>query len=144
MDKNKVKIDFGNKLRKYRELAGLTQAELGEACGYSNKTTISKIEQGLQGMPHSKIMLAANRLGISPLVFYTDDAVNDITESNLLSTFRQLSDNGKEDALHLLSTFCQLSFRGKEDVINFTDYQLQRELDAGKKESKDQPAANEE
>lgn len=120
MDKIKFKKDFGEKLRKYREKAGISQAELARACGYANKTQISKIENGYLDMKIPQLQRAAEKLGISPSVFLDNDP-EDITipESNLLSTFRQLSE------------------RGKEDVLNYADYQLQRERGLGKKESKD-------
>lgn len=118
MDKEKIKKEFGIKLRQYREMAGVSQTELAKACGLPNKTTISKIENGHQDMKLPQLQRAAEKLGISPLVFF-DDYPDDVTipESNLLSTFRQLSE------------------RGKEDVINYADYQLQREIKSEKKES---------
>lgn len=121
MTKDKSNKEFGEKLRRYREKAGISQLELARACGFSTKAAISKIENGERDMKRDKLQLAAEKLGISPLAFFYDDP-EDITipESNLLSTFRQLSE------------------RGKEDVMNYADYQLQREHGLGKKESKDQ------
>lgn len=121
MDKDKNKKEFGKKLRAYRLKAGISQTELAIACGFPNKSTISKIENGHQDMKRDKLQLAASKLGISPLAFFYDDPEDlTIPESNLLSSFRQLSE------------------RGKEDVINYTEYQLHRELGIGKKESDDQ------
>jgi transcriptional regulator with XRE-family HTH domain len=120
MSKDISNKEFGQKLRKYRLKAGISQTELAIACGFPSKASISKIENGHQDMKRDKLQLAAEKLGISPLAFFYDDP-EDITipESNLLSTFRQLSE------------------RGKEDVLNYADYQLQRERGLGKKESKD-------
>ena len=125
MDKENDKKRFGIKLRKYREMAGVSQTELAHACGLPNKSSISKIENGHQDMKLPQLQLAAEKLGISPLAFFHDDP-EDITipESNLLSTFRQLSE------------------RGKEDVLSYADYQLQREIEREKKESNNQSVSS--
>lgn len=118
MNKESNKKGFGEKLRKYREKAGLSQLELALACGFRTKAAISKIENGERDMKRDKLQLAADKLGISPLAFFYDDPEDlTIPESNLLSTFRQLSDHGKND------------------VISYAEFQLQRECGRGKKES---------
>lgn len=115
MNKEKAKQEFGVRLKRCREAANMSQLELARAIGYNSKAAISKIENGQRDMPRSLIQLAADALGISPLALMTDDINSSASESALLSTFRQLSE------------------RGKEDVLDFANYQLQRER--GKKES---------
>lgn len=127
MVKENYQIEFGKRLKFYREKANLSQDELARACGYSDRSSITKIEKGERDLSIDKLKPICIALGVSPMVFFEDKYVeNSIHESNLLSLFRKLSE------------------RGKEDVLNFTEYQLQREIDAEKKEGKDQPAANEE
>lgn len=127
MVKENYQIEFGKRLKFYREKANLSQDELARACGYSDRSSITKIEKGERDLSIDKLKPICIALGVSPMVFFEDKYVeNRIHESNLLSLFRKLSE------------------RGKEDVLNFTEYQLQREIDAEKKEGKDQPAANEE
>lgn len=115
MNKEKAKQEFGVRLKRYREAANMSQLELARAIGYNSKAAISKIENGQRDMPRSLIQLAADALGISPLALMTDEINSSASESALVSTFRQLSE------------------RGKEDVLDFANYQLQRER--GKKES---------
>jgi len=57
MDKNKQVLlkEIGRKLRMARMRRGMTQVELAKAVGYSDSTTIHKIEKGLQDIPISKI-----------------------------------------------------------------------------------------
>lgn len=127
MVKENYQIEFGKRLKFYREKANLSQDELARACGYSDRSSITKIEKGERDLSIDKLKPICIALGVSPMVFFEDKYVeNSIHESNLLSLFRKLSE------------------RGKEDVLNFTEFQLQREIDAEKKEGKDQPAANEE
>lgn len=51
-------------IKKYRLQKGLTQTELAELMGYSEKSMISKIENGKVDMPHSQIMKCAEVLDI--------------------------------------------------------------------------------
>lgn len=57
MDKNREILlkEIGRKLRMARMRRGMTQVELAKAVGYSDSTTIHKIEKGLQDIPISKI-----------------------------------------------------------------------------------------
>lgn len=63
-------IDFGNRVRFYREKLGLTQKELGVRAGYVNGTnpaaTISKIEKGQIDISQTKTAELAAALGVEP------------------------------------------------------------------------------
>ena len=66
MDKFKKQIlkISGERIRRARLLKGLSQKELAALCGYSDSTTIYKIEKGLQDIPTSKIKLLCSALDI--------------------------------------------------------------------------------
>ena len=66
MDKFKRQIlkISGERIRRARLLKGLSQKELAAICGYSDSTTIYKIEKGLQDIPTSKIKLLCSALDI--------------------------------------------------------------------------------
>ena len=53
--KKKILAISGERIRRARILKGLTQKELAAKVGYSDSTTIYKIEKGLQDIPTSKI-----------------------------------------------------------------------------------------
>lgn len=53
--KKKILEETGKNLRKARLRKGLTQVELAKMVGYSDSTTIHKIEKGLQDVPISKV-----------------------------------------------------------------------------------------
>lgn len=53
-------------IKKYRKLRGFSQAELAEATGYSDRSSIAKIEAGSVDLPQSKISAFAKALGVSP------------------------------------------------------------------------------
>ena len=53
--KKKILAISGERIRRARIVKGLTQKELAAKVGYSDSTTIYKIEKGLQDIPTSKI-----------------------------------------------------------------------------------------
>jgi len=53
-DKKVALLQQGMRIREARKAKSLTQTELGILCGYSECSTIHKIEKGLQDVPVSK------------------------------------------------------------------------------------------
>lgn len=56
---------LGTQIRKRRQELGWSQEELANKMGYASKTTINKIELGINDIPQSKIMKFAEVLGVS-------------------------------------------------------------------------------
>lgn len=56
---------LGNQIRIARERKGLSQEELAEIVGYSDKTAICKIEKGVRDIPRKKVDVFATALGVS-------------------------------------------------------------------------------
>jgi len=54
------------KIKERRELLGLSQDELASLVGYKSRSTINKIEKGINDFPHSKINAFANALKTTP------------------------------------------------------------------------------
>ena len=59
---------FGERIRKIRIELGMTQEELATRMGYTSKSTITKIEQGIRDVPQNKIAKFAEALGTTPAV----------------------------------------------------------------------------
>ena len=58
---------LGNNIRMYREQKGLSQEELANRCGWTTnnaRSTISKIESGVNDVPTSKVKVIAEQLGV--------------------------------------------------------------------------------
>ena len=51
-------------IKKYRIRNGMTQDELAKKAGYTDRSSIAKIERGDVNLPQSKIILIANALGV--------------------------------------------------------------------------------
>lgn len=69
-EKKQYLIDFGRRVRFYREKLGMTQKELGVRAGYVNGTnpsgSISKIELGQMDITQTKTAEIAAALGVEP------------------------------------------------------------------------------
>lgn len=57
---------IGENILAARKRAGLTQEELATRVGYKSKSTINKIELGINDIPQSKIVKFAEVLGTTP------------------------------------------------------------------------------
>ena len=59
---------IGENIRRFREKCGLSQEELAIRMGYKSKSTINKIELGINDIPQNKIEKFAQVLGTTPTV----------------------------------------------------------------------------
>jgi transcriptional regulator with XRE-family HTH domain len=62
---------LGPALRRYRKLAGLTQAQLGERTGFDPKT-ISRFETGTYTPSVEALLHFAEELGVKPKAFFAE------------------------------------------------------------------------
>lgn len=58
-------MKIGQKIKKLRKLRGLTQEEFSKILGYSDRSTISKIEKDINDVPTEKLEKIAKALGVS-------------------------------------------------------------------------------
>lgn len=74
-----MKNNIGLNIAQRRKELGWTQEELATRMGYKSKTTINKIELGINDIPQSKIVKFAEVLGIAPseLMGWTEKIEND-------------------------------------------------------------------
>ena len=97
--------DIGKRIRMRREAVGLTQEGLAEKLGYKNKTSITKIENGTNDIPQSKVVEIAKALDttVAYLMGWDWDVVNmDLTdmESNVISAYRE-----KPEKQHVINQY---------------------------------------
>lgn len=72
MNKEESKKKYGQNLKRIRESRGMSQEELAKALGYTNRSSINKIEIGRSSIPTEKIQLTAQVLGVSPLELFDE------------------------------------------------------------------------
>lgn len=56
-------MTIGERIREARKARGMTQAELAERTGYTSRSTIAKIEAGVNDIPQSQVAEFAEALG---------------------------------------------------------------------------------
>ncbi len=73
-------LDLYKNIRKTREKLGYTQQELAEKTGYTDRTSIAKIESGKIDLPQSKILIFADALKTTPseLMGWENDEIRTI------------------------------------------------------------------
>jgi transcriptional regulator with XRE-family HTH domain len=62
----KLMANIGVNIKRARRKLGWTQEELASRMGYKSKSTINKIELGINDIPQSKIVQFAEVLGVTP------------------------------------------------------------------------------
>lgn len=106
----------GENILRMRKLLGWTQEELATKMGYKSKSTINKIELGINDIPQSKIVKFADVLGTTPahLMGWDDESEENISpemrelsegEKMLLDLYNRVSDETKEVLVTMLSNF---------------------------------------
>ncbi len=101
---------IGLRVAKRRKELQMTQQELAEKLGYKSKTTINKIELGINDLRQRKIVEFARVLDCSPayLMGWTENTEHESipttaepspTELRLLDSFRKLDEDGQLDVI---------------------------------------------
>ena len=96
---------IGNKLLTIRKRAGLTQAEVAEAAGLSDRT-YADIERGSVNMRTETILKICNVLHITPDEVLTEDNTSaTLRQNELWERLNACNPKDKETALQLLSVY---------------------------------------
>lgn len=110
----------GENILLMRKRLGWTQEELAKRMGYKSKSTINKIELGINDIPQSKIVKFADVLGTTPahLMGWTEDEVKETSspdkqeltegEKKWLELYHQLSDDTKKILIEVANSFEKL------------------------------------
>ena len=99
MKKEEAKKVFGENLKRLRLARGFSQDELARMVGYTNRSSINKIEIGRSGIPSNKVNELARVLGVSPLELFKEQPIEtvDITvkDDGISALFEQLSEENQ-------------------------------------------------
>ena len=125
---------LGNNIRTYREQKGLSQEELANRCGWTTnnaRSTISKIESGVNDVPTSKLKVIAEKLGVSVC-----DLMNSSANVQTKDKIRKLIEQcyGKE-VYETLSSLLDLDTSDQKVIKTMIDSMLSAEKYSVKKES---------
>lgn len=96
---------IGNSLYALRKKAGMTQAEVAEAAGVSDRT-YAEIERGSVNMRLETVLRICRVLGITPDVILTEqEPTSSMAEEELMARLAGCSPKEKETALRLLTVY---------------------------------------
>lgn len=98
---------IGNKLLVIRKQAGLTQAQVAEAAGLSDRT-YADIERGTVNMRLKTLLSICTALHITPDEIMTDEESKlDIHEEDIIQRLNACAPKEKATALQLLAVYLQ-------------------------------------
>ena len=97
---------IGNKLLAIRKRSGLTQAEVAEAAGLSDRT-YADIERGTVNMRLETLLRICDALHITPDEILTADKNAPIQPEQLMAKLALCNARDKETALRLLEVYLQ-------------------------------------
>lgn len=88
-------------IKKFRKEKKMSQQKLAELTGYTDRSSIAKIEKGEVDIPQSKILMFAQALGVDAGTLMGADGVNDNQPETdtFISGFQNLSENHQKAIL---------------------------------------------
>lgn len=86
-------MDVGNRIKMRRKELGLSQEELARKLGYKSRSTVNKIEKGVNEITQSKILAFAKALDTSVNYLMGDDVEENHTNFADLMTQKKVSMN---------------------------------------------------
>ena len=126
----------GENILRIRKQLGWTQEELATKMGYKSKSSINKIELGLNDIPQSKIAQFAKVLGTTPacLMGWEEDTTADFSnderesltegEKMWLELFRRLPESSKPQALLLFDLLGQVPEEKQQMLLDILQVTL--------------------
>ena len=98
-------LSIGNRLLKIRKRMGMTQAEVAESAGLSDRT-YADIERGTVNMRTETLLKICEVLHITPDEILTEESSSlTAREEEVLSKLKACNPKDKETALNLLSVY---------------------------------------
>lgn len=139
-------LEFGNRIKQLRLERDMSQDELAKRSGYGSRSTINKIELGINDIPQSKIKAIAEALNVSiGELFCWDemDATHDtkqlqleVEQIELDSAIEKRYGKSANDAISLYSQLDiedQAEIRGEmKQMLKGEKYAVQKESSSGK------------
>ena len=111
------KTAIGNRIKQSRKAMKMTQDELAERAGYSNRSSIARIETGLADIPGEKLLLLANILNTS--VQYLQTGIDFQFDK---SAYDESLSELKKKVEHLEGIMSMLPKSYQDEIIRYAEY----------------------
>ena len=107
-------MTIGERIKKLREIRGMTQEDLARAAGYTDRTSISKIESGKADPKQRSLVRLAAALNVRPSdLLATDNVTEEEFQSaedarlnhQIVSLISEMSPSEKSLAIEVLKRF---------------------------------------
>ena len=118
-------LDLYINIKKLRIEKGMSQSELARLTGYTDRSSIAKIEKGEVDLTQSKIKAFASALNVTPVQLMGWDD-NDYTVIKVAHSPTESVLSDRESAM--LNTYRKLEKPRKDAVDQFTDFQYDQQL----------------
>lgn len=136
-------IEIGNRIKQLRIERDMSQDELAKRCGYTSRSTINKIELGINDIPQSKIKSIAEALGVSvgEILCWTEmdkqyDTKKIEKEVNLIEQIEHTHGKRTGEAIQLFvkldDTDQEKTIERMETFLESDKYSIQKESSKGK------------
>ena len=125
-------LELYRNIKKIREERGMSQDELAKLVGFKSRSSINKIEMGINDITQSKLVAIANALHVTPGELMGEDAEVE-PQKSIEASPAQKEDREHKHLQNLLSdphlrrileSSGQLSESSLQEVQNFIDFQL--------------------
>jgi len=119
-------LELYTNIKKYRQSLGMSQEELAKRAGYTDRSSIAKIEKGKVDLPQSKIKLFADIFGITPGELMGNDGVITLDLSEIRKAVDKVSEEmtpGLSSVMRMYSTFDQ---RDRDEVLALMNAKLRK------------------
>lgn len=112
-----MKNGIGENIARRRKELGWTQEELATKMGYKSKSSINKIELGLNDIPQSKIVKFAEALGTTPaaLMGWSEMQKNNDTMASIIVKMR--TDQEFFEAVNLMYSLSEEKFASVKQML---------------------------
>ena len=110
-------------IKKLRKENGWSQEELAKRTGYTDRSTIAKIESGKVDLSQSKIMEFAKVFGVDPgdLMGWEDESIDPYYNSE------EYLNSITDDEKYLIETYRDLTPDSKEKVTEYAEFLMVKE-----------------
>lgn len=113
-------IEIGNRIKQLRTEKDMSQDELAKRSGYGSRSTINKIELGINDVPQSKIKAIAEALGVSvgTLLCWDefDESHNTIKIQNEINLIEQIEQQHGKTASEAFGMYVQLDLDDQGEI----------------------------